>query len=378
MNSTVLLLILLSSTFILSRMKVLRQVQGLLVVPLLIGMGVLFGRYGLFPIDEGLSLALEPVVRTILVWMGFLAGLRVLPQHENYQWRRQGLLRVLHIAVTIAALMTLGYLLLGTAILWSLPTTVGASITLAALFATSSYFSQARLSLDESLTFTSYGDNLLIIVCFFLAGLLFFSQDLVVYVASHLGIPILISLVALLLLGRKEKLATPDRLVIGGTVILCAGWVVGVSALEVIVGFLLGAFISLVRWFPAFDDKFLSTEVPLRLTLYFYAGLVMEITWLALLVALILTSARFAFKWWTVQKHSERRGRFSSVYRFSTLSIPLTLSLALSHKTLTVGPALLAVMCFAYLINDLLLIAELTFAHASKSYRQKSKGAATS
>ena len=84
-------------------------------------------------------------------------------------------------------------------------------------------------------------------------------------------IPALVGSVAILLIGTKKKLGTPDHLTIAGMVALAAGWALGVSALEVVVGFLLGALLSAARLIPRLDLVLLNTEVPLRLVLYFFA-----------------------------------------------------------------------------------------------------------
>ena len=375
MSSTVLLLILLSSTFILSRMNILRQIQGLLVVPLVIATGVFFGPRGLFPMEENLSLSLDPVVRVILVWMGFLAGLRLLSNQPKYKWHTQGLKRIGHILGVTLAIGSLSYLLLRN-FTWDFWNATGVSLSLAAVFVTSSYFSPTRLQNEESLSSFSYADTTFLILSTFFAALIFLPEGHWGFLAIHLVIPALVGSVAILLIGTKKKLGTPDHLTIAGMVALAAGWALGVSALEVVVGFLLGALLSAARLIPRLDLVLLNTEVPLRLVLYFFAGLIVDLTWAAFLVALALTPLRFLAKWWLVHRYGAKELRLSSVYRFSTLSLPLLLSLVLSGRGFDSAPFLLAVVCFAYLFNDLLLVGQLTVKH-TKARRETSPMEAT-
>lgn len=363
-----LLLILLSTAFVLSRMNLLKQIQGLLVVPLMIGAGVLFGPRGLFTLDESLISSLDGTMRMVLSWLGFLAGLRSVAGDTQYRWTRQGLFRFLHIISTTLVIYWASHTLFPVTDVWGVFPTLASCLVLAALFVTSSYFSSAaRLQLENSLAYLSYADSIFITLSFFGAVLLFRSEGAEVFALLHLMIPMLVSLVAILLLGKKTTLQTPDRLALGGLVALAGGWAVGISVLEVITGFLLGSLLSVVKLVPRFDERLLSTEVPLRMVVYFYAGLVVTLSWDAFFVALVLTLIRFLFKWWLVQRHAGRTERLSSVYRFSTLSIPLLLSLEISPIPTPMAPFLLAIMCFAYLINDILLLIELSLFHAAGS-----------
>ncbi len=377
MGSILILLFLFVVATVLVRGQLIKSINAITTTPLLIGLGYLLSPQVLGIALPSLIEGLVPALRLAILWVAFLIGLRFT------FWVLKSKNKLALLEVSVIALLTVSFMVSVTYFwfsyqrlffvsreqVWSLSFVVGVLIS-------SSSFSVARQALvgfgtlyqkHKLLLMTNHDD--LFSVCAVMVGLMLWptspeaqgSWNPMGALASSVAVGSVLALAVRLLIEPGRTEGVHWRLALVGLATLGAGGAVGALANEALVGFIFGLLLANLYRKPMILDPILrSSEAPVRLVLYFLAGVYLEVTWPALMTALVLVSLRWIVKW-GVQRvlwdGKEALLPLSAITGVSGLALPVAFSFFLSPAGIHGADLILSAVVLSLFLSDLVTLA---------------------
>jgi hypothetical protein len=295
-----------------------RQLKGELASSLAAPIFILFG-YLISPQALGLVLpsvvaSMTPALRVAILLVSFISGLLffdfpIVGKMRDF-FSRDVVSSLVIAAATAAFLVFLyGFNLLDfqSFSLWSL---IGIGLILSALF---------LKDLDAlSIILVAVGE-----------AFLRFQGDhgkLAVYLASALGLSLVLAVAAKLLTGNENVRSTSFRLSLLGMLILGTGMATNLAVNEAFVGFMLGAALHLFPYKKMEKIKTKDLETPLLLFIYFFMGLHLRLEFSALGIGCALAFVRLLILYFVGGKENFCLDQI----KISRIALPLAFSIYLS------------------------------------------------
>lgn len=295
--------------FLLSQNPLLLRTRGLLALPFAILAGWSFSAGGVFPLLPSTIHSLDLGVLCVLFWVSFLGGVRTdLRLLKNFSlYKRWGATGLILIVLTALIFYSLLYWLPIDRIAFTLRDSLSVkdsplrvlilALWSGVLFAGSSLVSSLpRLRERPG---SPHLDNLIVVVgSAFCSTFLYSGKVVWANILSLLILGIMGLFLFQLLLPRNEKLSTPQRLKLGGVLILLTGLAQGLNLNVVVAGFLGGTISThfLSKQIQQ-DSRIRSTEVPFRIFLAFVIGLTFEFQMQFFVLGLLLSAIRYLLKY---------------------------------------------------------------------------------
>jgi len=365
LNAILILLGLFSLTILFSNLDFISRAKSFsfLSIPLVLGI-LCSPDFGLMPLLPSTRDSLSWAVKVVLLWLTFLAGIRLSEKKINIA----NFQKLLPTYLTYFLFLFLSFIFISFIVFKKGIVTplfqMDETVTIAVL-----------ISLMLSSLIFSTKENPFLLFVFFISLFQWLNPELN-FISSYTGLiyPILIGVllgfVCRLIISTKQDLDTYARLTLLGLCVLGAGWAVSMGLLEVIVGLSLGWTLSLIHKYGICRDPQLKeTEPPLLLITAFFAGLFLDLSFETITLGIILCLLRFCIKWsivWFGLRKMVLIEILTHMIPISSLAIIVSLSLHLSEYRSSQTQFILSTFCIAFIVNDVLaLFLELVWGQTS-------------
>lgn len=378
MGSILFLLVLFVVATLLSRGRVMSSLSTMTATPVLIGLGYLLSPQLLGIALPSLIEGLVPALRLAALWVTFLIGLRftlwALKEKNLRDLAQVSFLAILTLLLTLS----LAYLVLAHQKFFefSLEQVLALSFILGGLIASSSYSvarmalaGESSLSQKQKLLLLTNHDDLFSVIAICIGIYLWPVQNSLspelwspsAFIYFSLSIGAVLALAVRLMIDPNRGAGVHWRLALVGLATLGAGSAVGALTSEALVGFFFGFLLANLYRRPLILDPVLrASEAPVRLVLYFLAGVYLELSWPLAALAGGLVVIRFVTKAlvrFALREGAQKSVPLSSLTGFSGLALPVALSLYLSPLDLAQAQLILSVVVLTVFFSDLLTFA---------------------